>query len=108
MSDTAQVNEALLALAEEYANAGVGPAEFRRRRRELICQWTGQPVPEMAVESEERTEPGLQAIVIDEVAMSTTRVEGVGRPAPGQRIVIISLLLLAAMGAAGILWFVLR
>jgi hypothetical protein len=112
-----QINQQLLALSESYANAAMGPAEYRRQRRVLICQWTGQALPETGIEhdSEDDTAPKLKAITETDIAMATWAPAAASVPlakAPVHRrpVVWITLLLLlvALVGAAGLAWFVMR
>lgn len=112
-----KLNQDLLALTESFANAAIGPAEFRRRRREIICQWTGQPVPEVDVSapSEVDTHPGMKAITDKDVRAAAAAAEPASAPAQqaskpirwGLWITIL-LLLFAFSGAGALIWFVLR
>jgi hypothetical protein len=110
-----QTNQQLLALTESYANAAVGPAEFRQQRRLLVCQWTGEPVPTAGQgdDSEDHTAPKLKAITDADIAMATwaptsaavTVVPLLRRPVFWAT---LGLILMAVLGAAGLAWFVLR
>ena len=111
------VNRDLLALTECFANASIGPAEFRRRRRDLVCSWTGEvvPLPAQAAPSEDDTHPALKAITDEDIAAAAVAVpadKGVTE-APGKSVrwgwwVTGLLLVFAASGAGALLWFVLR
>ncbi|MFN3713866.1 MAG: hypothetical protein ACK4SX_09425 [Alcanivoracaceae bacterium] len=112
-----QINKQLLALTESYANAALGPAEYRRQRRLLICQWTGQMVPETGPDrdSEDDTAPKLKAITETDIAMATwapTEATAPPAKAPWHRRpavwITLLLLLVALIGAAGLAWFVMR
>ena len=112
-----KLNQDLLALTESFANAAIGPAEFRRRRREIICAWTGQPVPEVDVSapSEDDTHPGMKAITDKDVqdaasaaAPDTVLSEPSGKPTRWGLWVTVLLLLFAFSGAGALIWFVLR
>jgi len=106
MSDTLkQLNAELLALAEDYSNAGVGAAEFRRRRREMICHWTGQPTPSDPDNGPATLPAGAPVITVGDSAV----VEEDASPDKQSPLgLIILLLLLATGGLASLLWFVLR
>jgi hypothetical protein len=111
-----QLNRDLLALTESFANAGIGPAEFRRRRRELICSWTGQPVPQpdVSAPSEDDTHPGLKPITDEQIKEAASAPEvAVAAAAENKGVrwglwVTLLLLVFAFSGAAAVLWFVLR
>jgi|GEM_PF-2468682 hypothetical protein len=114
-----KLNQDLLALTESFANAVIGPAEFRRRRREIICQWTGQPVPQVDVSapSEDDTHPGMKAItdkdVRDAARAPAAEPAAVAAEPSGKSIrwglwVTVLLLLFAFSGAGALVWFVLR
>ena len=114
-----KLNQDLLALTESFANAVIGPAEFRRRRREIICQWTGQPVPQLdaSAPSEDDTHPGMKAITDKDVrdAARTPAAEPAVEPVPqsGKPVrwglwITVLLLLFAFSGAGALVWFVLR
>ncbi len=112
-----KLNQDLLALTESFANAAIGPAEFRRRRRELICAWTGQPVPELDVSapSEDDTHPGMKPITDKDVRdagraadPATAPSESPGKPTRWGLWVTVLLLLFAFSGAGALIWFVLR
>jgi hypothetical protein len=123
------VNHELLALTESFANGAIGSIEFRRRRRELICAWTGEPMPEPAGISEDDTQPMLAAITDEDVAKAEVQVtaetkEKAERPKPADMPVLdkpektpgsiwrvwatVSLLAFALAGAGALIWFVLR
>lgn len=103
---TDEINRELLVLTEAFADASIGPAEFRRRRRELVCSWTGEAVPLMdqALPDEDDTQPALKPITDQDIAAAKPAA------APGRRgwWFTILLLLVAGAGAAALLWFVLR
>lgn len=114
-----KLNHDLLALTESFANAAIGPAEFRRRRREIICQWTGQPVPQVDVSapSEDDTHPGMKAVTDKDVsdaaraaAAAQAPVAGTeeGKPVRWGLWITVLLLLFAFSGAGALIWFVLR
>jgi hypothetical protein len=109
-----KLNQDLLALTESFANAAIGPAEFRRRRREIICQWTGQPVPQVDVSapSEDDTHPGMKAIT-DRDVREAARVAEIPvtqehKPVRWGLWITALLLLFAFSGAGALVWFVLR
>ena len=112
-----KLNQDLLALTESFANAAIGPAEFRRRRREIICEWTGQPVPQVDVSapSEDDTHPGMKAITDKDVRdaaraadPATAPSESPDKPTRWGLWVTVLLLLFAFSGAGALIWFVLR
>ena len=114
-----KLNQDLLALTESFANAAIGPAEFRRRRREIICQWTGQPVPQVdaSAPSEDDTRPGMKAITDKDVrdAARAVAVEQASNVSTAERKpvrwgvwITVLLLLFAFSGAGALIWFVLR
>lgn len=113
-----KLNQDLLALTESFANAAIGPAEFRRRRREIICEWTGQPVPQVDVSapSEDDTHPGMKAITDKDVRDAVRAAKPAAAPAAepsGKPIrwglwITVMLLLFAFSGAGALIWFVLR
>lgn len=106
MNDTLkQLNAELLALAEDYSNAGVGAAEFRRRRREMICHWTGQPTPSDPDNGPATLPAGAPVVTVDDPAAAETD-SSPEKPSPLG--LIILLLVLATGGLASLLWFVLR
>ncbi|PKM21867.1 MAG: hypothetical protein CVV10_07210 [Gammaproteobacteria bacterium HGW-Gammaproteobacteria-14] len=104
MNDTLkQLNAELLALAEDYSNAALGAAEFRRRRREIICHWTGQSAPSDP-DNGPATLPATPIITVDESSAEENASAGKSSPLG----LIILLLLVAVAGLASLLWFVLR
>lgn len=114
-----KLNQDLLVLTESFANAAIGPAEFRRRRREIICQWTGQPVPQVdaAAVSEDDTHPGLKAITDKDVHDAARVAVAEPASAPAQQAsksirwglwITVLLMLFAFSGAGALIWFVLR
>lgn len=111
------INHELLVLTESFANGGIGPAEFRRRRRELVCSWTGEALPplEQVGLSEDDTQPALPAITDEDVAAAKSATEPAVEPpvfAPVSKTLsvwaTVLLLTLAVSGAGAVLWFVLR
>lgn len=110
------VNHQLLALTESFANGAIGPAEFRRRRRELVCGWTGEQAPqaEPVGASEDDTQPMLAAITDEDVAQAQASKlvsEPAAAPLPSTAWrfwVTVLLLTFALTGAGALLWFVLR
>ncbi|MEE4249705.1 MAG: hypothetical protein V2I38_03890 [Alcanivoracaceae bacterium] len=111
------INRELLALTESFADGAVGPAEFRRRRRELICDWTGEDVPQIDLDlpAEDDTQPALKPITDKDIAAAkqSAVAPSVEVTAPPRRSywgwwVTGLLLLIAAGGAVSLLWFVLR
>jgi hypothetical protein len=113
-----KLNQDLLALTESFANAAIGPAEFRRRRREIICEWTGQPVPvvDVSAPSEDDTHPGMKAITDKDVRdaaraakpAAAPAAESSGKPIRWGLWITVLLLLFAFSGAGALIWFVLR
>ncbi len=114
-----KLNQDLLALTESFANAAIGPAEFRRRRREIICEWTGQPVPKVDVSapSEDDTHPGMKAVTDKDVRDAARAVAAEQVSAPASQAskpirwglwITVLLMLFAVSGAGALIWFVLR
>ena len=102
---TDEINRELLALTESFAEGAIGPAEFRRSRRELVCTWTGEAVPQMDQDlpDEDDTQPALKPITDQDIAAA--------KPvAAGRRgwWFTMLLLLVAFAGTVALLWFVLR
>jgi|SRR5690554_365081 len=109
------VNHELLVLTNSFANGAIGPAEFRRRRRELVCAWTGESPPqvESAGASEDDTQPMLAAITDEDVAKAVQSVDEPQPVVPSQSKAwrlwaTVVLLAFALTGAGALLWFVLR
>lgn len=108
MSRVEQINQELQALSDAYAASSLGQVEFRRRRRELICAWTGEPLPANDELVEDVTEPGLRPVTDADLAQATPPVAPQAGKASKQRWLTVGLLVLAAAGAALVVWFVLR
>lgn len=118
-ADDDKLNQDLLALTESFANAAIGPAEFRRRRREIVCQWTGQPVPQVdaSAPGETATHPGIKAIAdkdVRDAAVAATAEQGSAEPPQASKPIrwgmwiTVLLMLFAFSGAVALIWFVLR
>ena len=114
--DLKAVNEELLALTEAYAGGSLAAAEFRQRRRLLICQVTGEPEPALdSGASAESTHPGIAALSDSEVAAASTQAAPAAtkEAAPPSRRALywgltVVLVLVALAGVGGLIWFVSR
>lgn len=116
-SDNQEINAQLLALTETFSSGSIAMSEFRHRRRELICQFTGQDAPEIDDESSgEATHPGMPAVsapvaqppeVEAEVPASSN--EKASPPSKAVYVMItVVTLLIAISGFAGLFWFIFR
>lgn len=120
MSRTVQaINAALRELAGRYAAGTLSAAEYRQRRRELICELSGESVPQVDDgAAEEHTQPNLPALSDTEmraaVALASQQVAAIneqrrrGLSVGQRRGLVVALLLLALAGAALVSGFVLR
>lgn len=111
MRGAEQINRDLAALADAYAAASIAPSEYRRRRRELVCAWTGQSLPEADEADDEATQPKLRAISDEDIARTSPAPQPVADAPKARRSgwwVTALLLLLALAGAAVVVGFVLR
>lgn len=114
------INRDLLALTESFAEGAIGPAEFRRSRRELVCAWTGEAVPEIdqGLPAEDDTQPALKPVTDKDIeaAQSAPQHESTqsahAKPAAHRSHlgwwVTGLLLIVAAGGAVALAWFILR
>lgn len=115
------LNSALRELAGRYAAGSLSMAEYRQRRRELICELTGEVPPQIeAGVDEDITQPNLPAVTDTEVratvALASQQVAAINqqqrqaqRLSSGQRRWLIAgLLLLALLGAVLVSGFILR
>ena len=112
---TGDINRELLELTESFANGDIDPAEFRRQRRELVCEWTGEPAPQLDQElpDEDDTQPALKPITDKDIADAKPSDQPAGAPPPVRQSlrgwwITAVLLLVAAAGAGALLWFILR
>ena len=116
--DNNEINSQLLALTETFSSGSIAMSEFRHRRRELICQFTGQDAPKIDDErSGEATQPGMPAVSASSVAQSpkvdadvpTTSTEKASPPSKAVYVMItVVTLLIAISGFAGLFWFIFR
>lgn len=108
MTRAEQINQELQALSDAYAAAALGAAEFRRRRRELVCTWTGEPLPAADQVVEDATQPVLPVITDADLARAAAAAPPAGGTPSRQRWLTAVLLMFAVAGAALVVWFVLR
>lgn len=113
MMDAQAINKQLSSLVDAYANGSMAAAEYRQQRRALICEYTGQPVPEVeAAGSGEQTQPAMAAVP-DQPVPETEQVApavDVGKSAGKGLYVLITVVtvLVALAGAGGLFWFIFR
>lgn len=125
----AEINQELVSITEAHASGQMDRHDFRRRRRELICQVTGETPPSISEEeqaarvSEDDTHPKMAAVSVPDpqpadepdaaveatVAESDESDEKPAGPAKVSYWKLTALVLLVAVaGLAGLLWFILR
>lgn len=104
------VNRELEALAEAYAGGSMAPSEYRRQRRQLICQAIGEQPPEVQGTGEgEETHPGIAPVTTPEPRHAEGESAAAMQPAAGRRLyrALTGVTILIALGGvAGLLWFV--
>ncbi len=122
MTASAQtLNQKLSALVDAYANGSMAAAEYRQQRRALICEFTGQAVPEVEADgSGEQTHPGVAAVKAPEVGTPVAAAEmpdavaddsdrAPAKSNKGLYILITAVSLLVALaGAGGLFWYIFR
>jgi len=116
-----EINQELVAITEAHASGQMDRLEFRRRRRALICQATGEAPPAQSEEevaaqvSEDDTHPKMAAVTVpspepgehSEGADTGDADEDTGSRLSSWKFTIL-LLLVALAGLGGLLWFILR
>lgn len=112
---TASLNKQISALVDQYANGSLAAAEYRQQRRALICQFTGESLPQVEEDgSGDATHPGIPAVKAP--ASTDTAVEPEVSVAPRAAksnkslyILITAVTVLVALaGAGGLFWFIFR
>ena len=124
----AEINQELVSITEAHASGQMDRHDFRRRRRELICQVTGETPPSISEEeqaaqvSEDDTHPKMAAVSVPDpqplqepdavVEAAVAEPEADEKPAGKAKVSYWKLtavvLLVAVAGLAGLLWFILR
>lgn len=110
-----QVNAELSSLIDSYADGTLAAGEYRQRRRALVCQISGQEVPELESEgSAECTLPGGMAAVNINEALAAEHVDtdvqhGESKKSNALYWFVTAVTLAVAMaGVGGLFWYIFR